>query len=146
MVKYIQYYAIKQIVRNWINDRRGVRREEEADRASRGASESRICSARNPAVCAQIGCYLSAAGDRAHRGPRARAFRHIHQQSRLPPPSHTYVRPLINVRWELYRSWHRSEVQGRALSFRPPSPSSLLASVCVYPTGYPPAPSPARIL
>lgn len=35
------------------------------------ASESRICPTRNPAVCAQIGCYLSAAGDRAHSGARA---------------------------------------------------------------------------
>lgn len=49
--------------------RRERKRRMEADETSCGASESRICPARNPAVCAQIGCYLSAAGDRAHSGP-----------------------------------------------------------------------------
>lgn len=66
---------------------------------NRGASESRICPARNPAVCAQIGCYLSAAGDRAHSDPRerARTLTHIRSHSHLYPytysntETHTYV-------------------------------------------------------
>lgn len=59
---------------------------------NRGASESRICPARNPAVCAQIGCYLSAAGDRTHSGSceRARMPTYILSRSHLYPHTCTY--------------------------------------------------------
>lgn len=66
---------------------------------SRGTSESRICPARNPAVCAQIGCYLSAAGDRAHSGPCARARAHI-------LPIDTYVRTQARVYTHVHPSTH----------------------------------------
>lgn len=62
----------------------------------RGASESRICAARNPAVCAQIGCYLSAAGDRAHSGLRSHV--HLYTLAQSPVPARVlYVHARAHV-------------------------------------------------
>lgn len=101
-IYYRIYYAIKQKIRNRIHDhcdvQMGVSGREQRERR-RGvqnedgnASESRIAPARNPAVCAQIGCYLSAAGDRRTlRLVRA----HIHAYTRSPIRSH--------IRWTTYK-------------------------------------------
>lgn len=110
-------------------------------KASRGASESGICSARNPAVCAQIGCYLSAAGDRAHRGPRARASQRIYQHSRRRHPTH--IRPTTYKR-EMRTLPILASKRSPEASFKLPTAFLLLTSHIRLPQphGYPRFPSP----
>lgn len=98
----------------------GGRAGRTAKQANRGSAphEIRRFARKLDVISRQLGTEHTQACAHVHMYTLAHSHLYIHVHI------HTHVyQPLINVRWELYRSWHRDEVQGRALSFRPPSQS-----------------------